>query len=61
MERSVRHVEARITTIKRDRLQLGARTPSDELFDLARTVDRMAARLNDLDYRARRLEMVPRR
>lgn len=58
LEESVRRIEGRIATIERSQRGGGVRAPADELFDLRRSVDRLAAKVDDLDYRVRRLEFA---
>ena len=56
LEKAVRRIDSRVATIERSQRAAGARAPGDDLFELRRSVDRLAVKVNDLDYRVRRLE-----
>jgi chaperonin cofactor prefoldin len=56
LEDMLRRIDNRVATIERGQRTYGPRAPEDDLFELRRTVDRLAVKVNDLDYRVRRLE-----
>ena len=57
LEEAVRRIDSRVATIERGQHTYGARTPGDDHFELRRAVDRLAVKVNELDYRVRRLEL----
>jgi hypothetical protein len=56
LERSTRGIETRLASLERAQRGNPLDRPSQDLLELERTIDRLVARVDDLDLRVRRLE-----